>query len=305
MSLAAPNGDGPDFLVVDVPPSEMAPHFMYGWEQKDKDRLAFNAPYRVRDKTDYMGEHLIARAYQERFARQSAADVQLKARLAEAAETVLGESEDHHAWLVIASLLTRPVPRLVPAPTRSEAADILRQAVAAAARIRGDFGSAPVVREFMAGDFRVGLRRWVESTFLIPEYRTSRRGVMVELHHDGSVVVCADLSTRLEADSGIPVNTAACQGALTLAGCQATLTDMGAEDTPASLAGQVTDKNPEIGLQAVVALRRLLEELERVHVDNARNQGWSWQSIATSLNVSRQSVHEKHASRRKAEGKEK
>ncbi|MCI3927704.1 hypothetical protein [Streptomyces sp. AN091965] len=80
---------------------------------------------------------------------------------------------------------------------------------------------------------------------------------------------------------------------------------MGAEDTPASLAGQVTDKNPEIGLQAVVALRRLLEELERVHVDNARKQGWSWQSIATSLNVSRQSVHEKHASRRKAEGKEK
>ncbi|MEW2390018.1 hypothetical protein AB0933_16875 [Streptomyces venezuelae] len=82
---------------------------------------------------------------------------------------------------------------------------------------------------------------------------------------------------------------------------------MGAEDTPdtpASLAGQVTDKDPAVGLQAVVALRRLLEELERVHVDNARDQDWSWQSIAASLNVSRQSVHEKHASRRRAEGKE-
>lgn len=87
--------------------------------------------------------------------------------------------------------------------------------------------------------------------------------------------------------------------------CQGSLTCMGAEETPASLVGQVTSKDPEVGLQAVVALRRLLEELERVHVDNARDQDWSWQSIATSLSVSRQSVHEKHASRRKAEGKEK
>jgi hypothetical protein len=75
------------------------------------------------------------------------------------------------------------------------------------------------------------------------------------------------------------------------------------EDTPASLAGQVTNKDPAVGLQAVVALRRLLEELERLHVDNAREQGWTWQSIAAALQVSRQSVHEKHAVRRKATGK--
>ena len=79
---------------------------------------------------------------------------------------------------------------------------------------------------------------------------------------------------------------------------------MGAENTPAALAGQVTDKDPAVGLRAVVALRRLLEELERLHVDNARDQGWSWQAVATALQVSRQSVHEKHASRRKATGKE-
>jgi hypothetical protein len=48
----------------------------------------------------------------------------------------------------------------------------------------------------------------------------------------------------------------------------------------------------------------LLEELERLHVDNAREQGWTWQGIATALQVSRQSVHEKHAGRRKATGKE-
>lgn len=54
----------------------------------------------------------------------------------------------------------------------------------------------------------------------------------------------------------------------------------------------------------MVALRRLLDELERLHVDNARDRGWSWQDIATALRVSRQSVHEKHANRRKATGKE-
>jgi hypothetical protein len=79
---------------------------------------------------------------------------------------------------------------------------------------------------------------------------------------------------------------------------------MAVEDTPATLAGQVTNKDPAVGLQAVVALRRLLEELERVHVDNAREQGWTWQSIATALQVSRQSLHEKHAPRRNATGKE-
>ncbi|MCO6003607.1 RNA polymerase subunit sigma-70 [Actinoallomurus purpureus] len=80
---------------------------------------------------------------------------------------------------------------------------------------------------------------------------------------------------------------------------------MGADDSPAAaLARQVTNKDPAIGLQAVVALRRLLEELERLHVDSAREQGWTWQSIAAALQVSRQSVHEKHATRRKLTGKE-
>lgn len=79
---------------------------------------------------------------------------------------------------------------------------------------------------------------------------------------------------------------------------------MTTRDTPGTLAGQVTNKDPAVGLRAVVALRRLLEELERLHVDNARGQGWSWQEIALVLQVSRQSVHEKHAGRRKAQGKE-
>lgn len=79
---------------------------------------------------------------------------------------------------------------------------------------------------------------------------------------------------------------------------------MTAGTNPSELADQVTSRDPAVGLSAVVALRHLLEDLERLHVDNAREQGWSWQDVARALQVSKQSVHEKHAPRRKAQGKE-
>ena len=41
---------------------------------------------------------------------------------------------------------------------------------------------------------------------------------------------------------------------------------MAADKTPAALMGQVTDKDPAVGLRAVVALRRLLDELTRAHL---------------------------------------
>lgn len=60
----------------------------------------------------------------------------------------------------------------------------------------------------------VGLRRWVDSSFLVPDIRTSGRGVMVELHHDGAVTVSANLSHGLEGiedlerdPRGVAVNT--------------------------------------------------------------------------------------------------
>jgi hypothetical protein len=75
-------------------------------------------------------------------------------------------------------------------------------------------------------------------------------------------------------------------------------------EVPAALVAQVTSEDPAVGLPAVVALRRLVDELERQHVDTAREQGWSWQDIARALMVSRQSVHEKHARRHKTMGPE-
>ena len=60
------------------------------------------------------------------------------------------------------------------------------------------------------------------------------------------------------------------------------------------LASAAGGHEPRSGLRAVAALRKLLEQLESVQVRNARNQGWSWQEIATELGVSRQAVHKKH-----------
>ncbi|KEF05520.1 MULTISPECIES: hypothetical protein [Streptomyces] len=63
------------------------------------------------------------------------------------------------------------------------------------------------------------------------------------------------------------------------------------------LAERAGDQDPRIGLRAVAALRRLLEQLEAVQVRSARMKGWSWQDIAAELGVSRQAVHKKHGRR--------
>ncbi|GGK09186.1 HTH domain-containing protein [Pilimelia anulata] len=64
-----------------------------------------------------------------------------------------------------------------------------------------------------------------------------------------------------------------------------------------TLVGAASGADPRAGLTAVRALRRLLERLEVLQVDNARRRGWSWQEIAAVLEVSKQAVHKKHAGR--------
>lgn len=62
-----------------------------------------------------------------------------------------------------------------------------------------------------------------------------------------------------------------------------------------TLAAAAGDMDPRTGLRSVAALRRLLEQLERAQVRNARSNGWSWQEIAAELGVSRQAAHKKHS----------
>ena len=64
------------------------------------------------------------------------------------------------------------------------------------------------------------------------------------------------------------------------------------------LADATASRDPAVGLAAVASLRVLLESLEELQVENARERGWSWQQIANALGVSRQAVHKKHGGRR-------
>ncbi|PZS03285.1 MAG: RNA polymerase subunit sigma-70 [Pseudonocardiales bacterium] len=61
--------------------------------------------------------------------------------------------------------------------------------------------------------------------------------------------------------------------------------------------------DPQAGLAAVVALRGLVEVLEALQVDDARERGWSWADIAAALGVSKQAVHYKHSRRARHPGR--
>jgi len=57
--------------------------------------------------------------------------------------------------------------------------------------------------------------------------------------------------------------------------------------------------DPAEALAAVVALRRLAEQLERAAVATAIDQGWTWAQVAEALGVTRQAAHKKHARARR------
>jgi len=63
----------------------------------------------------------------------------------------------------------------------------------------------------------------------------------------------------------------------------------------AEVASAASSRDPAVGLRGVRALRDLVERLEGLQVDNARDQGWTWEQIAQQLGVTRQAVHKKHA----------
>jgi DNA-directed RNA polymerase specialized sigma24 family protein len=56
----------------------------------------------------------------------------------------------------------------------------------------------------------------------------------------------------------------------------------------------IASDEPATAFRAVLALRRLADQVEAAGVVNARSRGWSWDQIGEALGVSRQSVHAKH-----------
>jgi hypothetical protein len=66
----------------------------------------------------------------------------------------------------------------------------------------------------------------------------------------------------------------------------------------AEVATAASSKDPAVGLRAVRSMRVLVERLEALQVQNARDSGWTWEQIAQLLGVTRQAVHTKDASGR-------
>ena len=61
--------------------------------------------------------------------------------------------------------------------------------------------------------------------------------------------------------------------------------------------GTQSPQDPAEALAAVVALRRLADELEDAAVEMAHDHAWSWTEIGEALGVSKQAVHKKHGRR--------
>jgi hypothetical protein len=68
-----------------------------------------------------------------------------------------------------------------------------------------------------------------------------------------------------------------------------------ASDTHDLLDAATRLEDPGEGLSAVCDLRRHLEQLQTVHVENALRAGWSWSQVAEALGVSRQAAHRRYA----------
>ena len=70
----------------------------------------------------------------------------------------------------------------------------------------------------------------------------------------------------------------------------------------AELSRRIDDPgDPGEALEAIVAIRRRLDDLEARHVDAALRSSWSWSRIAAALEVSKQAAHRKHSRRRRTE----
>jgi Homeodomain-like domain len=68
-------------------------------------------------------------------------------------------------------------------------------------------------------------------------------------------------------------------------------------ESTVQIAEGAASNDPDVGLRAVAALRRLTDRLEILQVENARKLGWSWQQVADRLGVTKQTVHRKYGRR--------
>ncbi|MCX0247855.1 hypothetical protein [Streptomyces drozdowiczii] len=193
----------------------MAPHYVYGTADKDKDQQAAVVPYRDKDQTGWMAEHQIERAYRDRFTRTERADEEAERLLGQTCETVFTQQAQPAAWFLAIARPERPLPRTAPRLTRDDTRTILHTA-----RSRSQPSHRPpgplADLQIVFNNPRTGLRRWVVQTL----GRHLGRDIHAELHHDGTTVLLAREhlvapATRLllEADAHLVVpSSVSCRG---------------------------------------------------------------------------------------------
>lgn len=178
-------------LVVSVPSSADAPHVVGQLNE-------MGVPFRDGSDTRWMSEHQLERAYADRFARR---DFRLNA-LTDMSDELLDRVEaGRGTWLVVAARPLAPLTSLVGDPARDDLELIFRDALHVAnAIVPSGSSRSPILQRLEHGDITgpaVGLRRWVVRAGM-----TNRLGLStslhIELHHDGSSVVAADVASWLE-----------------------------------------------------------------------------------------------------------
>ncbi|MGJ3562012.1 hypothetical protein ACR6C2_42720 [Streptomyces sp. INA 01156] len=139
-----------------------------------------------------MAEHQPERAYRDRFTRAQHADDALQHLFDHTREMVTTQQEELSAWFIAAARPERPLPRTAVHMTRQDATAVV---TAACARIdqQAESRTAPgplTGLQVVTDNPRPGLRRWVLSTLSL----RGGREIYAELHHDGTVLLAANLS---------------------------------------------------------------------------------------------------------------
>ncbi|WP_406323765.1 helix-turn-helix domain-containing protein [Streptomyces sp. NBC_01637] len=123
----------------------------------------------------------------ERFARIGLAEQEIQRHIDFTLQTLTAQSETPAAWFVAVSRPQRPLPRGTFEPDRDQARGVLTRAKQRTARLHTEV-RVPAALHGMGDTLlnpRPGLRRWVCSTLELPH----NREILVEMHHDGTVVV--------------------------------------------------------------------------------------------------------------------
>jgi hypothetical protein len=184
--------EGPGVIAVFVPASPDAPHVVVYAQNR------MGVPYRYGPHTNWMSEHELERAYRDRFSRRA----DDRAALVALIDGVRPEIDlDKGVWLALAA---RPVLSPPPRSSRPDplnATKAILDAITLDEQVTGEssrFQELLGLSNGVIGDPRTGLRRWrFRSHRPEADLQASAGWPVVELHHDGAIIVAVELTSTI------------------------------------------------------------------------------------------------------------